>query len=89
MWQGAGIQDWESSTGNLVIRVGEPGDLPIPYDYFGEGKPRLAVFRPANGAVQSSSCPADRGRHVVYQGRQRAPVRSVVGQRGDPVRGGG
>jgi hypothetical protein len=31
------------------VQCGNYGDIPIPEDIFGEGKARLAVFRPRDG----------------------------------------
>lgn len=47
--KGAGLSDWDSSTNNLYIDIGKAGDIPIPFDFFCEGKPRLAVYRPSEG----------------------------------------
>lgn len=41
--------DWAKSVGNVTVQCGQDGDVPLPFDYFGEGRPRLAVFRPATG----------------------------------------
>src|SRR3546814_3894961 len=43
--QGPDIADWDKSIGNVVVRFGREGDVPLPFDYFNEGKPRLAVWR--------------------------------------------
>jgi len=47
--KGPEMADWGSSSGNLAIQCGMAGDVPVPADYFAEGKPRLAVWRPSNG----------------------------------------
>jgi hypothetical protein len=45
--KGAGFANYDDSQGNLSIQCGGKGDIPVPADYLGEGKARLAVFRPA------------------------------------------
>jgi hypothetical protein len=47
--KGPGIQDWEKCPGNIVIQSGQAGDVPLPFDYFGEDSPRIATWRPSNG----------------------------------------
>lgn len=47
--KGPGTTDWGASSGNRYVKFGEEGDIPVPMDYFNEGKLRLAVFRPSNG----------------------------------------
>eukprot|EP01084_Bolivina_argentea_P117494 208660_1 len=47
--KGKGNKHWGQSSGNLVIQCGSNGDIPVPGDYFGEGIPRVAVWRPSNG----------------------------------------
>ena len=56
-FQGAGGGIW--TIGDKTVRAGTDGDIPIPADYFNEGKKRLAVFRPSNGnwyAFDNSVC---------------------------------
>jgi hypothetical protein len=47
--KGPGPANWSQTPGNVEIQCGLPGDVPLPFDYFGEGRPRLAVWRPSNG----------------------------------------
>lgn len=47
--KGPGTADWGATTGNLAIQCGTAGDVPVPRDYFHEGKLRMAVWRPKNG----------------------------------------
>ena len=47
--KGPGTARWSETEGNLVIQCGKAGDVPVPRDYFNEGKLRLAVWRPSNG----------------------------------------
>jgi len=47
--KGAGTHDWSGSSGNIQVQCGQNGDIPVPADYFGEGRLRMAVFRPSDG----------------------------------------
>ena len=47
--KGPGTSNWGVSSGNLAIQCGTKGDVPVPRDYFNEGKLRMAVWRPSNG----------------------------------------
>lgn len=45
-----GKVNWhDTKHNNLIIKLGQDGDVPVPFDYFGEGQARLAVFRPSDG----------------------------------------
>eukprot|EP01098_Paradermamoeba_levis_P003560 TRINITY_DN1605_c0_g1_i2.p1 TRINITY_DN1605_c0_g1~~TRINITY_DN1605_c0_g1_i2.p1 ORF type:complete len:459 (+),score=110.87 TRINITY_DN1605_c0_g1_i2:112-1488(+) len=43
--KGPGIADWGKSSGNIEVQHGCKDDIPVPFDYFREGRARLAVFR--------------------------------------------
>ena len=47
--KGTGTADWAHTNGNVAIQCGCKGDIPAPYDFFNEGKVRIAVFRPTTG----------------------------------------
>jgi len=47
--KGQGILDWEKTPGNIVVKFGQNGDVPLPFDYFNEGRPGLALWRPSTG----------------------------------------
>ena len=62
-----------SSTGAQVVKQwGLPGDIPVPWDYDGDGKADCAVWRPANGPW-----------YIAPSGNPGAPVTVQWGLPGD------
>jgi hypothetical protein len=49
--KGPGTAGWKESTGNVELAFGKKGDIPFAGDFYGEGKARLAVYRPDEGRV--------------------------------------
>ena len=43
--KGPGKGHWDITSGNLNIQCGRKEDIPVPRDYFNEGKLRIAVYR--------------------------------------------
>ena len=33
----------------MAVKIGKGGDIPTPYDFFNEGRTRIAVYRPSDG----------------------------------------
>lgn len=50
--KGPGIKNWDSSKGNMVIQHGAEGDVPVPGDYLGDGKSRLAIWRDGDWCIK-------------------------------------
>jgi len=49
--KGPGNASWKDSQGNVELSFGKKGDIPFAGDFYGEGKARLAVYRPEEGRV--------------------------------------
>ena len=85
MWyiKGAGTGHWGSSAGNRAIQCGMVGDVPVPMDYFGEGRLRIAVWRPSNGVWYIKG-----GEAKLSWGQSKQNIALQCGIRGDiPVPG--
>ena len=72
--KGPTIADWTYSEGNVAVQCGKEGDIPVPYDFFNEGKVRIAVYRPSNGAWYvkgdgMESWADSKGNMVFYKGK--------------------
>ena len=80
--KGPGNNNWGQSSGNKVIQCGTNGDIPVPADYFNEGKLRIAVFRPSNGKLyikgnNMESWGSSEG-NIVYPAEGSLPSQTVV-----------
>ena len=74
---GSNRADWGNNNNNISVACGQAGDIPVPADFFGEGRARIAVFRPSTGTWHIN------GPQLVDWGNNQGHVSVVCGQEGD------